>query len=72
MQHPNETANVSGISRMSTVLKMFEISESTIRRKIKAGTFPKPCRIGVRSIGFLNSSLADYEKSLAAQSADEV
>ena len=54
-----------GIARMETVTKRYSLNESTIRRMIKRGDFPKPRKIsGMRALGFLESELEAWEQSL--------
>ena len=49
------------IVRMSDVITMVGLSQSTIERKVKAGTFPTPFRLaGARARGWRMSDLQEW------------
>lgn len=50
------------ILRLPSVIKRTGLSRSTIYNRISAGEFPKPISLGGRSIGWLESEVADWLK----------
>lgn len=42
------------------VIKKTTLSKPTIYRGIKAGTFPKPVRISVRRVGWLDTTIQSW------------
>ncbi|WP_425528366.1 helix-turn-helix transcriptional regulator [Xanthomonas oryzae pv. oryzicola] len=50
-------SNLDAIIRMPEVIKITALSESTIRRGMRAGTFPKSLRLGARAIGWQKSAI---------------
>ena len=42
-------------------------SRSTIYKKIAEGTFPKPVKLGPKSIGFVEDEIAAYNEARIAQ-----
>ena len=52
------------ILRLPQVAEMFGLSEATIMRKVKNGTFPKAKKLGDRAIGWLLSDLEAHIKHL--------
>jgi prophage regulatory protein len=59
-----QTPQQKRIERMPSVLARVQLSESEVRRRIKAGTFPAPVRLGPRAIGFVSSSIDEWLDSL--------
>jgi len=55
------------MERMTSVLARVQLSESEVRRRIKANTFPQPVKIGVRAIAFVSSEIDAWIESLARQ-----
>jgi prophage regulatory protein len=41
-------------------------SRSTIYSKIKAGTFPKPVKLGQKSVGWVEDEIAQYNEAKIA------
>lgn len=52
------------IWKRKTVLEALACSASTLDRKIKAGQFPAPLRLGENSVGWLESTVIDYLNNL--------
>ncbi|ALL66136.1 transcriptional regulator, AlpA family [Paraburkholderia caribensis MBA4] len=55
------------IERMPSVLERVQLSESEVRRRIKAGTFPKPIKLSTRAIGFVSSEIDAWIDSLTTR-----
>lgn len=53
--------------RQPAVLRRTGLSRTTIWRKIRAGDFPAPKRLGPNSIGWPESVITEWLKSLPAQ-----
>ncbi|MFL9871357.1 helix-turn-helix transcriptional regulator [Paraburkholderia megapolitana] len=49
---------------MPSVLGRVQLSESEVRRRIKAGRFPRPVKLGPRAIGFVSSEIDAWLDSL--------
>ncbi len=52
------------IVRMAEVMRLTGLSKSTIHRRYRAGTFPRPLRLGPQSIGWLREELVEWLESL--------
>ncbi|WP_082624882.1 helix-turn-helix transcriptional regulator [Paraburkholderia caribensis] len=52
---------------MPSVLERVQLSESEVRRRIKAGTFPKPIKLSTRAIGFVSSEIDAWIDSLTTR-----
>ena len=48
------------VIRKKTVLAKCGLANSTMYKKIKEGTFPKPIKIGIRSVGWVESEVDDW------------
>ena len=46
--------------RMSEMFKIIPLAKSTIYQKISEGTFPKPVKLGARSVAWLESDLVKW------------
>ena len=55
---------VSPIVKKAVVLRALGISSATLYRLIRSGRFPKALKIGDRSVGWLQSDIADYIEEL--------
>ncbi|QBG85820.1 AlpA family phage regulatory protein [Xanthomonas oryzae] len=58
--------NLDAIIRMPEVIKITALSESTIRRAMRAGTFPKTRRLGARAIGWQESAIRAWLAGLGS------
>ncbi|KLU22233.1 DNA-binding protein [Caballeronia mineralivorans PML1(12)] len=56
------------MERMPSVLARVQLSESEVRRRIKAGTFPKPVKLGPRAIAFNSAQIDAWLDSLTSGS----
>ena len=45
------------ILRLPKVLEMTGLSRTSVWRQVKAGTFPKPVKLGPRAVGWLASKI---------------
>lgn len=54
------------IERMPSVLDRTGLSESEVRRRMKANTFPQPVKLGPRAIGFISSEIDAWIDSLTS------
>jgi prophage regulatory protein len=57
------------IIRLPDVEQRSGISRSTIYRYMNAGNFPKTIKIGLRAVGWLESDIDAWIRSVAKQSA---
>ena len=55
--------------RLPSVLGRVPFSKSETYRRIKAGTFPAPVRLGLRSVAWLESDIDQYIQKLTQESA---
>jgi len=55
--------------RLNSVLQRTPISKSEIYRRVRAGTFPAPIRLGARAVAWLESDIDQYIQKLAQDSA---
>ncbi|MFZ6850073.1 helix-turn-helix transcriptional regulator [Undibacterium sp. RuRC25W] len=55
--------------RLNSVLQRTPISKSEIYRRVRAGTFPAPIRLGARAVAWLESDIDQYIQKLAQESA---
>ena len=49
--------------RLPAVLKITGLSRTSIWRQIKAGTFPKPVKLGPRAVGWPASDIEEWARS---------
>ena len=59
------------VLRRPDVERVTGLPRSTIYDKMKAGEFPRPIRLTARSVGWLESEIADWQKARIA-ARDEV
>ena len=52
------------ILRMAAVMRLTGLSKATIHRRYRAGTFPRPLRLGPQSIGWLREEVVEWLESL--------
>ncbi|AOJ68048.1 MULTISPECIES: helix-turn-helix transcriptional regulator [Burkholderia] len=57
------------IVRMPALLERVGLSESEVRRRIKAGTFPRPVKLGPRAIGFVVADVDAWLDALTTREA---
>ena len=50
--------------RMPEVMRLTGLSKSTIHRRYRAGTFPRPLRLGPQSIGWRREEILEWLESL--------
>jgi prophage regulatory protein len=58
------------MERMPSVLARVQLSESEVRRRIKADTFPKPVKLGPRAIAFVSSEIDAWLDSLTQRGSE--
>jgi len=63
-----QTSSPARLSRLPSVLERVPFSKSEVYRRIKAGTFPAPIRLGVRAVAWLESDIDQYIQKLALES----
>ena len=49
--------------RLPTVMQRTAEAKSSIYKKVSEGNFPKPVKIGVRSVAWIESEIDDYINS---------
>lgn len=54
--------------RMPAVLELVPLDKATIYRKIAAGEFPKPVRLGGNSVVWMESDIASWQQQLREKS----
>ena len=59
---------VNSIIRLKDAIKKTGVSRSSIYLYSNAGTFPKPIKLGERSIGFVESEIDDWIEQKIAES----
>ena len=52
------------IVRLPEVMRMTGLGESTIHRRYRDGTFPRPLRLGAKSIGWRREEVLEWVDSL--------
>ncbi len=58
---------MSRFLRMKEVKRLSGLSECTIYRKIKDGSFPKQVSLGANSVGWLESEILHWKTELLTQ-----
>jgi prophage regulatory protein len=66
MQTSSENKPVR-IIRLKDLARQRNQSESTIIRESKAGRFPRPIKIGLRSIGWIEAEVAAHDERAIAE-----
>jgi prophage regulatory protein len=56
------------ILRLPSVITRAGLSRSTIYKKVSAGEFPKPIRLGDRAVGWVESEIDDWLTALIQKS----
>lgn len=51
--------------KLQTVIEVTGMSESTIKRRISDGSFPKPIRLGTRCVRWVAGQVSDWLRSQA-------
>ena len=54
----------SGIVRLPEVMRLTGLSKTTIHRRYRAGSFPRPLRLGPQSIGWRREEIVEWLDSL--------
>ncbi|MBB3288761.1 MULTISPECIES: AlpA family phage regulatory protein [unclassified Rhizobium] len=54
------------ILRRNDVQRLTGLPRSTIYDRISKGTFPKPIKLSTRSVGWLETEIADWQKARIA------
>lgn len=54
---------VSPLLRKPEVIRQTGLSDATINRMVKANSFPRPRRIGLRAVAWLQSEIDDWKLS---------
>lgn len=52
------------IMRLPAVIECTGMSRSSIYAGVKCGTFPRPCRLSCRAVGWLETEIENWVKSL--------
>lgn len=52
------------IVRLPEVMRLTGLSKTTIHRRFRAGTFPRPLRLGPQSIGWRRGEIVEWLESL--------
>lgn len=60
----NPTPTRQSILRKRDVLARTQISSASLYRKLKAGEFPKPVKLGARSVGWRDTDIDAYIAAL--------
>lgn len=63
---PNE-----GFVRIRQVLQTFPFSRTTLWRKVKAGQFPRPRKLGPKTVVWDVGELREYKDSIMREDGDE-
>lgn len=50
--------------RLPAVIAATGMSRTTIYKRVKAGTFPKPVQLGLRSVAWDQAEVAEWQRSL--------
>lgn len=58
------TAASTRLLRLPSVLEKVAMSRTELHRRITAGTFPKPLKLGMRTVAWTESSIDEWIKSL--------
>lgn len=58
------TAASTRLLRLPSVLAKVAMSRTELHRRITAGTFPKPLKLGMRTVAWTESSIDEWIKSL--------
>jgi prophage regulatory protein len=58
---------VDTILRRADVERATGLKTSSLYEKIKAGEFPRPVKINARSVGWLGSEVAEWQKARKAE-----
>ncbi len=51
--------------RQASVLERVALSKTELYRRIEAGTFPKPMKLGIRAVAWTESSINEWIASLS-------
>lgn len=59
-------SNSIRLLRLSAVLERVQLSKSEVYRRIDAGEFPMPVKLGLRSVAFVEREVDEYIAALVA------
>jgi prophage regulatory protein len=62
-----DMSQIQRFIRKSELPQFTGLKRTAIEDAVKAGTFPKPIRIGPRNVAWLESELADWQSQRIAQ-----
>ncbi|SMG28268.1 helix-turn-helix transcriptional regulator [Paraburkholderia susongensis] len=48
------------VLRIDQVLAVVPLKKSTVYKAMKAGTFPRPIRLGLKAVGWLEADIQDW------------
>ncbi len=48
------------VLRIEQVLAVVPLKKSTVYKAMKAGTFPRPIRLGLKAVGWLEADIQDW------------
>lgn len=48
------------VYRLPNLIEQIGLSRATIYKMVKAGTFPKPIKLGVRAVGWLETDIDEW------------
>ena len=63
------TKSPARLLRLPSVLARVPFSKTETYRRISAGTFPAPIKLGLRAVAWLESDIEQYIQKLAQESA---
>ena len=65
------TERMTTVIRFPQLIKLIGLARSTVYVRIAEGTFPKPIKLGVRAIGWLESDIEEWIQSQVDESQSE-
>jgi prophage regulatory protein len=66
----NNDCRGARIVRLPEVLRRTGLSRSSIYLKVKEGSFPAPVSLGLRAVGWVDTSITQWVQARIDQSAD--
>jgi prophage regulatory protein len=70
MPFDNEFFDKKRILRLQTVMDVTGLSRSSIYEKMAQGEFPKPVKLGPRSVGWIAGDIEEHLDQLAAKKGE--
>ena len=71
MNQQQQTAKAPRLLRLPSVLEKVALSRTELHRRISAGTFPKPLKLGARSVAWTEASIDAWIQSLEESVSSE-